>query len=178
MDFRIAAVMKSHGVDRNDAEKHIHRIDKYREQWARYLYGVDWRDPSFYDLILNIEKLGVEDASQALIQCARLERFAWTEESRRNVADVALSTRVAAALASGEQLSTGMLDLTASGNVLTISGRVRSKQAWQEVHAAAEKAIGDAELRFDVAIASEDINWGFEHAEIDSGPESPNSVSA
>ncbi|MBP85129.1 MAG: hypothetical protein CMJ64_00160 [Planctomycetaceae bacterium] len=159
VEFRVAAVMESQGLGPKEAEKYVHRIDKYREKWARYLYGIDWQDPSFYDLIFNLEKLDVEDACKLLTQCTRLERFAWTEESKQNIADVALAAHVTAALAKGGELYKGRLELAASANVLTISGCVRSKQSWHDVRAAAETVIGDAELCFDVTIASD----GFEH---------------
>lgn len=167
MPFRIAAVMESHGLDSEEAKKQIQRMDRFREKWVRYLYGIDWQDASYYDLILNIETLEIGDACKLLTQCAQLERFAWTEKSRQNVVDVALATRVTAALARGGELYSGKLDLSAKDNVLTVGGRVRSRQALDEVRAAAENAAGDAELCFDVTIASEDFSWGFEHSGID-----------
>ena len=60
MTFRVAAVMKSQGIDAKEAKNHVHRMGKHREKWVRFLYGVDWRDPSFYDLIVNLEKLSIE----------------------------------------------------------------------------------------------------------------------
>ena len=158
MKFRVAAVMEGHGLDAEEAKKHIQRMDAYREKWVRFLYGVDWEDPSLYDLIINIEKLDVGSACKLLTQCARLERFAWTDKAKQNVADVALATRVTAALARGGELYKGNLELASSANVLTISGRVPSKQSLRDVRAAAEKQIGDAEIRFNVTVASD----GFE----------------
>ncbi len=167
MKFRIAAVMESHGLDPREARKHIHRFDRYRAQWARHLYGVDWLDSSFYDLMVNLETLDVGEACNLLTQIARLERFAWTEEYRQKVADVALATLVTAELARGGELFLGRLELAAKANVLTIGGQARSRQARDHIRAAAEKAIGEAELCFQVIIASENISWGFEHPESD-----------
>jgi cytidylate kinase len=163
MKFRIAAVMESQGLDPKAARTHIHRIDKYRDQWVRHLYGVDWQDSSFYDLIINLDTLDVEDACKLVTQTARLERFVSTEESRQKVADIALATRVTAELARGGELFLGRLELAAEANVLTIGGQARSKRARDNIRAAAERAIGETELRFQVTVASENTSWGFEH---------------
>jgi len=165
MKFRIAAVMESRGLDPEAARKHVLRVDKYRDQWARHLYGVDWQDSCFHDLVINLETLDVGEACGIVAQIARFERFASTEESRQKLADIALATRVTAELARGGELFLGRLELAAKANVLTIGGFARSKEARNHVRAAAERAIGEAELHFDVTLTSDNISWGFEHAE-------------
>ncbi len=167
MKFRIAAVMESHGLDPKAARKHVQRLDRYRNQWVRHLYGVDWLDSSFYDLMVNLETLDVGEACNLLTQIARLERFAWTEESRQKVADVALATRVTAELARGGELFLGRLELAAEANVLSIGGAARSPEARDIIRAAAEKAVGEAELRFQLTVASQNVSFGFEHPEVD-----------
>lgn len=62
MDYRVEAVMASQGLDAQAAEKHIHHIDKWREKWVRILYGVDWRNPDIYDLMVNLEQLEIGNA--------------------------------------------------------------------------------------------------------------------
>lgn len=167
MKFRVAAVMESQGLDATAAKNQVHRADKHREKWVRFLYGVDWQDPSFYDLIVNLEKLSVEEACEVLTQVARLERFRWTEESKQKTADVALVTRVTAELARSGELFNGRLELAAKANILTIRGSVRSERALDDVRAAAEKAIGEAELCFEVIVPAEEMSWGFEHSRSD-----------
>jgi cytidylate kinase len=167
MKFRVAAVMESQGLDATAAENYVHWMDRHREKWVRFLYGVDWQDPSFYDLIVNVEKLSIEEACEVLTQVARLERFAWTEESKQKVADVALVARVTAEFARSGELFNGRLELAAKANILTIGGSVRSERAREDLRAAAEKAIGEAELCFEVTLHAEDINWGFEHSRAD-----------
>jgi len=153
MKFRIAAVMESHGLDAREATEHIRQVDRSRNRWVRYLYGTKRLDASFYDLTLNLEKLDVEAASNILTEVARLERFAWDEESRQKVTDTALMTRVTAALARGGELHLGKLELTAKDNVLSVGGRVRSEEARKQIRVTAEKFIGEAELDFQVTIA-------------------------
>ncbi len=164
LKFRVAAVMESQGLDATAAKNHVHRMDKHRKKWVRFLYGVDCQDPSFYDLIVNLENLSLEEACEVLTQVARLERFRWTEESKQKAADVALAARVTAELARSGELFNGRLELAAKANVLTIRGSVRSERASDDLRAAAEKATGEAELCFEVTRPVEDTSWGFEHS--------------
>ena len=164
MEFRVASVMESQGLDAKAAEVHVRRMDKQRQKWVRFLYGVDGQDPSHYDLIVNLEKFSVEEASAILIGVAGLERFTWTEESKQNVADAALAARVTAKLAKGGELFSGRLEFAAKANVLTIGGAVRTRRVRDDLLAAAKEAVGEAELRFEVTLPAEDVSWGFEQS--------------
>jgi cytidylate kinase len=151
MEYRIKAVMTSQNVDAEAAEKHIHHVDKWRAKWVRHLYGVDLRDPAIYDLVVNLEKLDVAEASHLVAQMAtNLPRFTHTEETQQEIANAALVSRVSAALAKGGELFAGRLKLTAENNVLTISGRARTRDACDAIFSAANQVIGDAELRHEV----------------------------
>lgn len=160
MQFRIAAAKEALGLDAKEAEKHIHRIDLWRQKWVRYLYRADWHDPSFYDLVINLEKLDVGEASKLMIQTAQLARFAWTDERKQKVADLALAARVSADLARSGELFNGMLKISAEANVLAINGRVRTARARDELFAAVKRIVGDTEICFDVTIAWESAGWG------------------
>jgi cytidylate kinase len=164
MKFRVAAVMETQGIDATAAKNHVHRMDAHRDKWVRFLYGVDWQDPSFYDLIVNLEKLSVDEACEVLTRAARLERYRWTEESKQKAADLALVARVTAELARGGELFHGRLELTVKAEIFTLCGSVRSERARDDLRAAAEQAIGEAELCFEVTLPVKNTNWGFEHS--------------
>ncbi len=68
-----------------------------------------------------------------------------------------------AELARSGELFNGRLELAAKANILTIRGSARSEGARDDVRAAAEKALGEAELCFEVTPHVEDMSWGFEH---------------
>ncbi|WP_020678037.1 AAA family ATPase [Geopsychrobacter electrodiphilus] len=153
MRVRIAEAQKALGLDAKEAEKHIQRLDSQRQKWVQYLYRTDWDDPLSYDLVINLDKLNVGEASELVNQTARLACFAWTDERKQKVADLALATRVKADLARGGELFNGILEISAQANVLTIDGRVRTEQAREELLAAIKRTIGDAEIRFNVTRA-------------------------
>src|SRR5215813_4759263 len=64
LPYRIARVMRLGNVDRPEAEKIIEERDREKETFIRTLYGKDWRDPSYYDLVLNIDYFSNEIAAE------------------------------------------------------------------------------------------------------------------
>src|SRR5437879_5879843 len=53
LPYRIARVMRTAQVDRQEAEKIIADRDREKETFLRTLYRKDWRDPAHYDLVLQ-----------------------------------------------------------------------------------------------------------------------------
>src|SRR5438046_3694651 len=50
LPYRIARIMRTAQVDREEGEKIIQVRDGEKEAFIRTLYGKDWRDPAHYDL--------------------------------------------------------------------------------------------------------------------------------
>jgi hypothetical protein len=71
MPYRIARVMRLAQVDKTAAEKIIEDRDRSKETFIRALYGKDWRDPSHYDLVLNIDHFSNEMAAEIIVKAAR-----------------------------------------------------------------------------------------------------------
>jgi len=69
--YRIARVMRLGNVDRPEAEKIIEERDREKETFIRTLYGKDWRDPSYYDLVLNIDYFSNEIAAEIIVKAAQ-----------------------------------------------------------------------------------------------------------
>ena len=71
LPYRIARVMRLGNVDRPEAEKIIEERDREKETFIRTLYGKDWRDPSYYDLVLNIDYFSNEIAAEIIVKAAQ-----------------------------------------------------------------------------------------------------------
>jgi len=71
LPYRIARVMRTAQVDRQEAEKIIADRDREKETFIRTLYGKDWRDPAHYDLVVNIDHFSNEVAVQIIVRAAR-----------------------------------------------------------------------------------------------------------
>jgi CMP/dCMP kinase len=68
---RIANLMKTRGFSREDAEKVIRNSDRQNKKFFQYAFRRDWEDPSLYDLCINPAKVGIQRASQTIVETAR-----------------------------------------------------------------------------------------------------------
>ena len=71
LPYRIARVMRLAQTGKAGAEKIIEERDQAKETFTRSLYGKDWRDPSWYDLVLNIDHFSNEMAVEIIVKAAQ-----------------------------------------------------------------------------------------------------------
>ena len=57
-----------------------------------------WRDVTRYDLVLNVAQVGIEGVTRVIVEAARLERYQPTAASEQDFQNLALASRVQAAL--------------------------------------------------------------------------------
>ena len=99
LEDRIAYKMKLEGnLTREATQRLLKKIDEERVKWSQYLYGIDSRDSSLYDLVVHIKTLTVEDAVDIICNAARLEHFQTTPESQQAMKDLVTAASVKAAL--------------------------------------------------------------------------------
>jgi len=120
--YRINAAMKQLNITSRQSEAHIKRVDEQRRKWTRFLYGVAWEDPSNYDVVLNLEYLGTAGACAVVARMTELEQFQATQESRKALDNLAVRSRVQAALASDERTRDADFRLRADDGVVTVEG--------------------------------------------------------
>ena len=71
LPYRIARIMRLAQVDRGGAEKIIEERDREKQTFHKTLYGKDWRDPAFYDFVLNIDHFSNEIAVEIIVKAAQ-----------------------------------------------------------------------------------------------------------
>jgi cytidylate kinase len=143
LEYRIRAVMEREPrLDRKGALRYINQVDEERASRMRYLFDVDWRDPYQYDLVLNLNKLSVDTAGDLVIQAVHWERFQPTEASRRALQNLALSSRIRAALDAQPQLSPYDIGVAVEGGVVTLSGALPADETIRQVVSIAEQTSG------------------------------------
>ncbi len=124
-DFRDRVLQERSDLSEEEAEERIEKLDRQREKWTRFLYGVDWLDPRLYDLCINLRTLEVEDAVALVVLASRSPRFKPTSESRKAMADLGLASRVQAALAADERTFSAEVRLRAQDGAVYLRGRLR-----------------------------------------------------
>lgn len=155
LQMRVEAVRASLGLDEKAAQRHIAKIDAHRAKWTRFLYGVAWDDPLLYDVIVNLEKMGVDAALDLVLGLAREDRFAWTDELRRRARNQALRALVSSELARVPESRGAELEIEAEDGVVTLRGHAGTVELRRMIVEAAGKVGEAVEVRNEISIPSD-----------------------
>jgi cytidylate kinase len=71
LDWRVAHVAASLGVDDAAARAEIGRIDEARRTYAREGYRVTWGDPRNYDLVVDTSKFEIDGTADVIVAAVR-----------------------------------------------------------------------------------------------------------
>jgi cytidylate kinase len=124
LDYRIKQVRARQNLSDAAARHYIEAVDNARSRRLMEMFGADWRDPNRYDLILNVGKMSREAAKHMIIAAARLEEYQPTSESNQAFNDLALGSRVHAALCAAPDVRGVTLEVRAEGGHIHVKGRV------------------------------------------------------
>ncbi|HLA79412.1 MAG TPA: cytidylate kinase-like family protein [Vicinamibacteria bacterium] len=158
LDMRVRAVMEQQGLGREEAEKHIRKVDEDRLRWTKFMYDVHLFDPHLYDLVVNLEELSMASACALVVEAARRPEFSVTGEVRAKLQDFALASRVRLALITQPATRSLELSVRAAGGVVTVGGEVpeatmlsRTSTRWeQELRQVVQGVPGVERLVLDV----------------------------
>jgi cytidylate kinase len=124
IEFRIEQIRVRQSLTDIAARHYIEEIDKARSRRLMEMFGTDWRDPNRYDLILNMGKMRREGAKRVIIEAAKLEEYQPTPSSDQAFNDLALSSRVHAALFASPDVRGSALEVRANSGHIHVTGRV------------------------------------------------------
>ncbi len=96
--FRVELLVRERGMTEAQAISYIREVDERRLRWSQFLYGVDWRDPELYDLVLNPEKLRLETMADAVAAIAKSLEMQPTSHDREILRNLRLAAIGRAAL--------------------------------------------------------------------------------
>ena len=149
MEFRIQMLQDRLKYSRSAAIAHIEKVDQDRRKWTQFLYGVDWGDPSLYDLVLNLEYISIEEACRMISALVIERRFEFTPECQQTMDDLALGSRVRADLAINPSTSDLELEVVAHHGAVAIKGKVPTIGQIDEVKRVATATPGVTSLNID-----------------------------
>jgi len=148
LEFRLKMAQDRLKLSRAEALDHITRMDQDRRKWTQYLYGVDWGDPSNYDIVLNLEFMEIAEACEAVSELARQRCFEFTPSCQAAMNDLALASRVRAELALDDATSHLEVQVKAKDGSVRIAGAATNMRDVSEVRriAAAVPGVGEVNL--------------------------------
>ena len=122
---RVQRMMKRLNTD--DAEFVTNEIRLSEEAYTaitRRHFGVSWQHSDQYDLVLNTERVSVEECADEVMALVKDPQFQDTEESTQTLANLALETHVRAALRAAPRTSKMRISIAADKGTVTLAGVV------------------------------------------------------
>jgi cytidylate kinase len=140
---RVDWLMDHLGItDRDAAEAEVRRSDHAHASRMHAQFGVTWGDPQLYDLVINMERIGVDSAAAQILALAARPEFQETEASHEQLEGLALASRVRAALKSDETTHETDVSIEALRGKVTLTGLVLNDAELREVARVASTVAG------------------------------------
>ena len=83
LEMRVRSVMERQHLNREAAVEYIATVDHERIRWTQFIYGVDWSDPSLYDLVINLENMSMQTACTTIAAVVGQPEFALTDAAQK-----------------------------------------------------------------------------------------------
>jgi cytidylate kinase len=146
MEFRIESVVTRCNMTRERAVEYIRELDQERDNWVRWVYGIDSNDPSTYDMVINLERIPVPTACAVVAETAKRD-FQTTPEAQRKADDLALASEIRARIGMDKSIADERIVVSAEDGVITLNADARRLAEAEQVKAMALKIEGVKEVQ-------------------------------
>lgn len=154
---RLAVARRQLGLDHEKARRYLEAVEEDRRSWARAMYGRSGEETSDYDLVVNVQRMGVHNAAASLIGTCQLPEFRMTPASRRALEDLRLAARARVLLARDPRTRSFSFAATAHTGALAVTYLPHDAEAAPHIEPVLEPLEGVTELA--VTMASTTILW-------------------
>lgn len=125
--LRVDMAMEREQISRFAASQKIDRVDSERGRWTQSFYGVNWGDPSLFDMVINLKDMSIEEAAEIIAVAAEQPFRRATEASRDEMRNLCLSSQVMARLVTDPQTSHLDMEVEARGGRVKVLGFLKDK---------------------------------------------------
>ncbi len=108
--------------DQAFVDKEIRMSEEAHTAITRRHFDLNWKDAEHYDLVLNTERVSVEECASSLLDLLKSPHFRETDESRQRLRDLALVAHVRAALRNDEKTQKLHVNVESANGHVTLSG--------------------------------------------------------
>ncbi len=147
LEKRIERVMIKFDVDRKTAERLIEKTDRTRAGYIQAIYGKQWDDKKYFDLIFNTGLQSIEEVTQVIAKALQEWDQRATPEGRQKLANLALAARVKAQIFANIKLCLPTLEIFHDGQAIVLRGVVRNPKESQLVQEIATTIAGPHPIR-------------------------------
>jgi len=158
--IRVEQVRQRQNLSEAAARAYIDEVDKARTRRLKALFNTDWRDPSRYDLVVNLGRMSVDSAKHLIVETTRLADYQSTANSKQEFTDFSLASRVRADLALSQHLAGAMIDVEAKNGRVSVSGIVPRWIDEQSIVDRIKQVHGVKDVKSDLESAPLDMSFG------------------
>jgi cytidylate kinase len=127
LGLRVKRMMERLNTDDRDfVENEIRLSEEAHGAITRRHFGISWQHSDQYDLVLNTERLTVEECADEVVNLFDDPNFQETPDSQRIFNDLALAVHVRSALRQDPRTNGMQVNITGENGVVTLSGLVDS----------------------------------------------------
>ena len=123
MELRKRRMMER--LDTEDAasvSEEIRANDEAHSAIMKRHFGLNWTEPEHYDLVLNTQRVGIDECVEEVLALVRSPEFAESERSRAQLEDLALAARVKSALRRAPETRNSKLEVVCERGEITLVG--------------------------------------------------------
>jgi len=160
MEMRVQQVQARQKLNASAARRYVEAMDKARSRRLMTLFGVDWRDSTRYDLVVNLGRMSLTAAKELILETVQLPDYQMTPASKQAFLDFALAVRVRAALVLSPDLSGALLDVKALDGEVAVSGILPSWFSEDKVIRKIKGVPGVRRVKADLENNPVDLNFG------------------
>jgi osmotically-inducible protein OsmY len=118
---------------------------------------VEWEDPALYDMVLNLERMEIEEACEAVVAAASQRRLEEGPGFYEVMEGLALASKVNAQLVLDPKTAKLELDVTAHKGAVSVKGKASSEGAIRQVRRVAEAVPGVVSLDLELLVPQENL---------------------
>ncbi len=148
LEVRVKRMMERLNTDDRDfVVNEIKLSEEAHGAITRRHFGISWQHSDQYDLVLNTERLTIEECADEVMGLIDDSTFQETPESMRMFRNLALSAHIRAALREDARTSKMMFSITCEDGVATLAGLVDPGQEHKHAVEIASRVAGVKDVK-------------------------------
>ncbi len=151
--FRTQQVMKEYKLKEEAALKLIHKKDNELNGYLRYAFHINWKDLDRYDLLINPEKIGIDNAAKMIIEAAKSDKIKECSlKALESMEKLSLLKKIEAALIEDNQSTLNIhIETTTKGKAI-LSGFVYSTEEKNQITKVVKGVPGISKVEANIAV--------------------------
>ncbi len=133
--------------DRDFVENEIRLSEEAHGAITRRHFGLNWQESEHYDLVLNTERLTIDECADEVIALLDDPTFQETTDSQRTFRNLALSAHIRAALREDTRTDKMAFSITCDSGIATLSGLLDPGQDAKQAVEVASRVPGVKEVK-------------------------------